>query len=258
MRTSLTSAGFDRGLTSSSNPEHFLTQSVLRCRAVLFDLDGVLVDSEHVVVRTWNRWAARHGLDIPDLVRRAHGRRSIETVREVAPQLDAIAEARWLEGIECSDADGLATLPGAAELFQAVPPDRRAVVTSGGRALAGFRLASVGFPAPSVLISADDVQCGKPAPDGYLLAAERLGVAPDECLVIEDTPPGIAAGRAAGATVLAVATTFPTRELEQAHVVVASLAAVTSALRGTELHVVIAEGRAPLLPNSVPRGKRHA
>lgn len=240
---SLTFAGFDRGLTSSSNSEHVLTQSVLRCGAVLFDLDGVLVDSEQVVVRTWNQWAARHRLDIPDLVRRAHGRRSIETVREVAPQLDAVAEARWLEGIESSDAEGLARLPGAAELFQAIPPDRRAVVTSGGRALAGFRLASVGLPAPAVLISADDVQRGKPAPDGYLLAAERLGVAPAECIVIEDTPPGIAAGRAAGATVLAVATTFGTEELNRAHVVVSSLAAVTSTVRGAELHVVITNGK---------------
>ena len=217
-----------------------MTQSILRCRAVLFDLDGVLVDSEHVVVRTWKRWAARHRLDIPDLVRRAHGRRSIETVREVAPELDAIAEARWLEGIESSDAEGLAPLPGAEELFRAIPPDCRAVVTSGGRGLATFRLTSVGFPSPAVLISADDVQRGKPAPDGYLLAAEQLGVPPAECIVIEDTPPGIAAGRAAGATVLAVATTFPIAELDRAHVVVSSLTAVTTTTRGDEIHLVIA------------------
>ena len=220
-----------------------MSQSILRCSAVLFDLDGVLVDSEQVVVRTWKRWAERHRLDIPDLVRRAHGRRSIETVRELAPQLDAAAEARWLEGIESSDADGLAPLPGAAELFQGIPPDRRAVVTSGGRALAEFRLAAVGFPSPAVLISADDVQRGKPAPEGYLRAAERLGVAPAECIVIEDTPPGIAAGRAAGATVLAVATTFPARELDQANVVVQSLADVTSSVQAASLHVVIANGR---------------
>ena len=222
-----------------SSSEPFLTQSILRCSAVLFDLDGVLVDSEQVVVRTWNRWAARHRLDIPDLVRRAHGRRSIETVREVAPQLDAVAEAQWLEDIESSASEGLARLPGAAELFEAVPPDRRAVVTSGGRVLARFRLVSVGFASPAVLISADDVQRGKPAPDGYLLAAERLGVAPAECIVVEDTPPGIAAGRAAGATVLAVATTFRARELDQAHVVVPSLTAVASTVQGAELHLFI-------------------
>lgn len=219
-----------------------MTQLALRCSAVLFDLDGVLVDSEAVVVRTWTRWAARHQLDIPDLVRRAHGRRSIETVREVAPQLDAEAEVQWLEGIEVSDAEGLAILPGAAALFQAIPRERRAVVTSGGRALAEFRLAAVGLTPPPVLISAEDVQRGKPAPDGYLLAAKRLGAPPNECLVIEDTPAGIAAGRAAGATVLAVATTFPPAELHQAHVVLPSLAVAASTADGAGLHLIIRDG----------------
>jgi sugar-phosphatase len=215
---------------------------VLSCSAVLFDLDGVLVDSEPIVVRTWNRWAARHKLDIPDLVRRAHGRRSIETVREVAPQLDAEAEVQWLETIEVSDAQGLAVLPGAAALFQAIPRERRAVVTSGGRALAEFRLSALGLTPPAVLISAEDVQRGKPAPDGYLLAAERLGAAANDCVVIEDTPAGIAAGRAAGATVLAVATTFPPAELHQAHVVLPSLAGVETIVDGTELQLTIRDG----------------
>lgn len=219
-----------------------MTHLVLRCSTVLFDLDGVLVDSEPVVVRTWNRWAARHRLDIPDLVRRAHGRRSIETVREVAPQLDAEVEVRWLEGTETSDAEGLAILPGAAELFQAIPRGRRAVVTSGGRALAEFRLAAIGLTPPAVLISAEDVQRGKPAPDGYLLAAERLGAAPRECVVIEDTPAGIAAGRAAGATVLAVATTFPPGDLRHAHVVLPSLSAVDTMVHSTELRLTIKAG----------------
>ena len=215
---------------------------VLRCSAVLFDLDGVLVDSEPVVVRTWNRWAARHKLDIPDLVRRAHGRRSIETVREVAPQLDAEVEVRWLEGTETSDADGLAILPGAAELLQAIPRERCAVVTSGGSVLAQFRLSAVGLLPPAVLISAEDVHRGKPAPDGYLLAAARLGAAPGECVVVEDTPAGIAAGRAAGATVLAVATTFPPADLRSAHVVLPSLAVVETTVHRAELRLTIKDG----------------
>jgi sugar-phosphatase len=219
-----------------------LTQLTLRCSAVLFDLDGVLVDSEPVVERTWHRWVARHQLDIPDLVRRAHGRRSIETVREVAPHLDAEAEARWLEGTETSDAEGLAVLPGAAELFQSIPHERRAVVTSGGRALAKFRLSAVGLTPPTVLIAAEDVERGKPAPDAYQRAAERLGTAPGQCVVIEDTPAGIEAGRAAGATVLAVATTFPAAELRQAHAVLASLAVVNATVRGHELQLTITEG----------------
>jgi sugar-phosphatase len=163
-------------------------------------------------------------------------------VREVAPHLDPEVEVRWLEGTETSDAEGLAIVPGAAALFQAIPRKRRAVVTSGGRALAEFRLSAVGLTPPAVLISAEDVERGKPAADGYLLAAERLGVAPNECIVIEDTPAGIEAGRAAGATVLAVATTFPAAELRQAHAVLASLAALDAIVRGTELHLTIAEG----------------
>jgi sugar-phosphatase len=203
--------------------------AVLICRAILFDLDGVLVDSEQVVERTWHRWARRHKLDIPDLVTRAHGRRSIETVREVAPQLDAEAEARWLESLELADAEGLIALPGAAAFFSAIPPEQLAVVTSCGRALARFRLDACGYSIPDVLVSADDVSQGKPAPDGYVLAARRLGFKSVDCVVIEDTPAGIAAGRAAGATVIAVATTFPRAELSEAHEVIASLAHVTMA-----------------------------
>ncbi len=212
---------------------------VLTCRAVLFDLDGVLVDSERVVTHTWKRWAARHRLEIPDLVRRAHGRRSIETVRDVAPFLDAEAEARWLESTELSDADGLRALPGAAELFASISDRTRAVVTSGGRALAEFRLRAVAYPVPSVLVSADDVQHGKPTPDGYLLAAERLGVDAAACVVIEDTPPGIAAGRAAGAQVIAVTTTFPAPELDEADVVLSSLASVRAATSAAKVELTI-------------------
>jgi sugar-phosphatase len=205
----------------------------LSCRAVLFDLDGVLVDSEPVVARTWQRWAARHDLDVPDLVRRAHGRRSLETVREVAPALDAEMEVQWLAAVELSDNDGLRVLPGAATLFESLPEQQRAVVTSGGRALAEFRLTQVGLSTPAVLVAAEDVSTGKPAPDGYVLAARRLGLDAAACIVIEDTPAGIAAGKAAGATVIAVATTFPASALNDAAVVVGSLDAV---------QVVTAEG----------------
>lgn len=200
------------------------------CRAVLFDLDGVLVDSEQVVERTWQRWALRHNLHIPDLVTRAHGRRSIETVHDVAPQLDAEAEARWLETAELSDADGLAALPGAVAFFTSIPPSQRAVVTSCGRALATFRLNASGFPIPDVLVSADDISRGKPSPDGYLLAAQRLGFSSRDCVVLEDTPAGIAAGRAAGAMVLALTTTFPDDELRAAHAIVSSLAVISATL----------------------------
>ncbi|MGQ0539694.1 MAG: HAD-IA family hydrolase [Gemmatimonadaceae bacterium] len=209
----------------------------LHCRGVLFDLDGVLVDSQHVVDRTWKRWMERHGLHLPDLVRRAHGRRSIETVREVAPLLPAEAEVAWLTAAELADTDGLRALPGAAHALDALSDTRRAIVTSGSRQLALLRLRHVDLAVPAVLVGADDVQAGKPAPDGYLLAARRLGIDPADCVVIEDTPAGIAAGRAAGATVLAVATTFPPDSLKQADVVVPSLALLQIA--EVETHVAL-------------------
>jgi len=198
----------------------------LRCQAVLFDLDGVLIDSRAVVERTWEHWQRKHGLTHIDIVARAHGRRSIETVREVAPQLDATAEVRWLESAELNDVEGLVALAGAVRLFDAIPATRRAVVTSGGRRLATLRLRKGGLAVPPVLIAAEDVANGKPAPDGYLLAAARVGVDPRECVVIEDTPAGIAAARAAEARVLAVATTFAADRLAAADVTVSSLDAV--------------------------------
>lgn len=198
----------------------------MHCRAILFDLDGVLVDSAAVVERVWNRWRERHGLDLPDLVRRAHGRRSMETIREVAPHLDADAEVRWLENAELSDTEGLAALPGAHEALTALAERERAVVTSGGRPLATLRLGHVGLPIPKVLITAEDLREGKPSPEGYLAAAERLRIDPTDCIVVEDTPPGIEAGNAAGARVVAVATTFPVERLRHAERIVPSLAAL--------------------------------
>lgn len=196
------------------------------CAAVLFDLDGVLVDSRVAVARTWQRWLVRHDLRIPDLVRRAHGRRSIDTVREITPLLRAEEEVEWLAAAELEDTEGLCLLPGAREALHVLGEDRRAVVTSGGRQLAELRLRHVGLQIPRILVAAEDVQAGKPAPDGYQLAAQRLGFEPTSCVVIEDTPPGVEAGLSAGATVLAVATTFPAEALGGAHAVVRSLAAV--------------------------------
>lgn len=191
---------------------------------MLFDLDGVLVDSQAVVERTWLRWAERRGLSIPDIVQRSHGRRSIDTLRDLAPQFPAGDEVAWLEATELSDTEGLVALPGATDALAGLPDDRRAIVTSGGRALARMRLQFTTLPIPSVLVAAEDVSSGKPSPEGYLQAAARLGVDPVHCIVIEDTPAGIQAGRAAGAKVIGVSTTFPYDALGEADLIVRSLA----------------------------------
>jgi sugar-phosphatase len=198
--------------------------AVLTCDAVLFDLDGVLVDSRAVVERTWRRWAALRGVHDRDLVRRAHGRRSVETVREVAPALDSDEEVRWLAAAESADFDGVVALPGSADALVAVSDAQKAIVTSGGRELARQRLLHVDLPMPAILIAAEDVREGKPSPEGFLSGALKLGVDPSRCIVIEDTPAGIRAGRAAGSQVIALTTTFPKSALLEADVVVASLA----------------------------------
>lgn len=203
-----------------------MARLTLECEAVLFDVDGVLVDSRAVVERSWALWAARHRIDPKGIVQRAHGRRTIETIRDLAPHLDADVEKAWLESAELQDTAGLVALPGAEAALRAIPDSRRALVTSGGRALALMRMQAAGLQVPTVLVAAEDVQNGKPDPDCYLLAARRLGFEVNECVVVEDTPPGIAAGRAAGARVIALTTTFAATALTEASVIAPTLGAV--------------------------------
>jgi len=190
----------------------------LECDAVLFDLDGVLVDSARCVERHWRRWAAEHHLDGDEIMRVAHGRPTVETIRLVAPHLPAEEEAARLDAAEAFDTDGVAAVEGTAQLLQLLPPDAWAIATSGTKDTAMTRLRHTGVPVPSVLITADDVKRGKPNPEAYLLAAARLGVRPENCVVIEDAPAGIRAAHAAGMRVVAVATTHSQAELREADV----------------------------------------
>jgi mannitol-1-/sugar-/sorbitol-6-phosphatase len=187
-----------------------------RARALLFDLDGVLVDSHGAIELVWRRWAAEQGVDADAFLRVAHGRRISETIRAVAPTLDATAAAAQLDRLEAAQTHGLQSVPGAQALLQSLPADAWAIVTSGSRAVASLRLRSVGLPQPRVFVTGDQVHPGKPAPGPYLLAAERLGRPPGDCVVIEDAPPGVAAGRAAGMRVIALLTTHDTVALTEA------------------------------------------
>jgi mannitol-1-/sugar-/sorbitol-6-phosphatase len=191
----------------------------IKCRAILFDMDGTLVDSTKCVEAIWGRWAERHGMPVDEILWASHGRRTLDTLREVAPHLDIAHEAKLLDAEEMEFTEGTTAVQGAAQLLGALPRNSWAVVTSAGRAIARLRLECVGLPVPAVLVTADDVAEGKPSPAGYQMAATRLGVAPDQCLVIEDTPAGILAGRSAGMQVLAVTTTYPVSSLLDAHCV---------------------------------------
>jgi mannitol-1-/sugar-/sorbitol-6-phosphatase len=182
---------------------------IVDCDAVLFDMDGTLVDSRHIVEQMWILWATEHGLSVEAALSLAHGRRTIETMQLLAPHLATPEEAARLDALEEAHEHGVTTIAGAPELLSSLPASRWALVTSAGRLLASRRMASVGLPAPLVLVGADDVESGKPSPEGYLLAAARMGVEARRCVVIEDTPAGTAAGRAAGARVIGLKTTYP-------------------------------------------------
>jgi sugar-phosphatase len=196
------------------------------CAAVLFDLDGVLVDSTHSVERQWRLWASEIGVDPEQVLEIAHGRRTLEVVRLLRPDLDAEGEVIRLEAREAEDTEGVVVMPGAAQLLASIPTERWAIVTSGTRHLATSRLRLAQLPIPRVLVCGDEVVNGKPHPEPYLKGAQLLGVDPRECLVIEDAPAGIASGHAGGMRVIALASTYAPQELEKADAVIRDLSQV--------------------------------
>ncbi|HET6798300.1 MAG TPA: HAD-IA family hydrolase [Gemmatimonadales bacterium] len=209
------------------------------CRAILFDLDGVLVDSTAYVEEQWRRWARSKGLPEEPFLRVCHGRRALETIRLAAPHLDAEAEVAAFVPEEYEGDGRFQALEGAGRLLEALPRGTWAVATSGTRTMAIERLRGSGLAVPRVLVCAEDVAHGKPSPDVYLLAAAELGVAPADCLVVEDAPAGVEAAHAAGMRVVAVTTTHLRHQLP-ADVCTTSL---------TNIHL----GRILSAPGSAPR-----
>ena len=177
------------------------------CRGILFDLDGVLVDSAPYIEQQWRSWALAKGLSPEPFLRVCHGRRALETIRLAAPDLDAEAEIAAFKPEDASGMAGLVPVNGAARLLQLLPSNSWAVATSGPRATAMQRLKAAGLPVPATFICAEDVLRGKPDPDVYLAAAAGVGVVPSDCLVIEDAPAGIEAARRAGMRVIGLTTT---------------------------------------------------
>ena len=178
----------------------------LNCRAILFDLDGTLVDSAFRVQRLWLEWGKRHGIDPQSIMGVMHGRRAGETIQIVAPHLSVNDELAILEDDEITDMGGVKPYASAQVLLSQLSAKQWAIVTSGTQRVASARLKHVGLPTPEIFITAEDVNAGKPAPDGYLLAASRLNVQPFDCVVVEDAPAGLQAAKAA-ATVPSTATT---------------------------------------------------
>ena len=205
----------------------------LECDAVLFDLDGVLIDSTSCITRHWEKWACQHGLEIAAVMQVAHGIRTVETMQLVAPHLDAEKEAERFTAFEVVDTEGVVAIEGAFQLLNKLPKDAWAIVTSGSKELAMARLRQVDLPIPRTLVTADDVKQGKPAPEPYLVAAKRMGIATARCVVVEDAPAGIEAAHTAGMQVIAITTTHSRDELPERGWVVDQLSA---------LHVAAGEG----------------
>ncbi len=188
----------------------------LVCKAVLFDMDGVLVDSTPAVARAWKKWASERGFDPEHTAHIAQGRPSITTIRELLPDSDHEAENRVIERMELEDVDGIIACPGSAELLRLLPADRWVLVTSSTRPLALVRLRAGGHAVPKFMITGSEITHGKPHPEPFQKAAAMVGFPPSECVVIEDTPAGIQSGKAAGCRVLALRTTMPEAVLAEA------------------------------------------
>jgi len=187
------------------------------CDAVLLDMDGTLVDSTECVVRQWRNWAERHGLELEPILAISHGRPTLETIQLVAPHLATAEEVHAFDEAELEDREGVTAIRGAARFIAALPDGRWAVVTSASQKLARLRLECAGLPVPRILVSVDDVKRGKPHPEPYLLAAARLGIHPERCLVIEDAKAGVDAAVAAGMQMIAITTTLSSEELGCTH-----------------------------------------
>jgi mannitol-1-/sugar-/sorbitol-6-phosphatase len=211
----------------------------LDARGILFDLDGVLVDSTECVERTWRDWAQAHGLDGDMVVQYAHGRRTTETIAHVAPDLVATDEVAALAHSEAGESRGVYPIAGAATLLSQLPSAQWAIVTSGVRAVATFRIRLGGLPTPGVVLTADDVARGKPDPEGYLRAAALLDIPAQDCVVIEDAPAGLAAARAAGMRAIGVSSTFAASALHDADFVVSSVGALVVEVRGATLRISV-------------------
>jgi sugar-phosphatase len=182
-------------------------------QALLFDLDGVLINSIPAVERVWSRWAEERGFNVQEVLHRAHGRPSIETLRHLLPDADHEAENCLVEQAEIEDVADIVPLPGVIELLAALPRDRWAIVTSCTRPLAEVRIRAARLPTPGLFITANDIQRGKPDPEPYQKGAAGLGFAPQQCVVVEDALAGIASGRNAGSRVIAFTTTAAITDL---------------------------------------------
>lgn len=226
------------GTELPTTPEETRHLMQIECAAILFDLDGVLIDSRDSIIRLWQQWAQRHNLEFGEVLQVVHGRRAVEIMRLVAPHLSVEEEARRFTAMEATDMQGVIAADGALPLLNSLPVDAWAIVTSGARDGATARLKNLGLPIPKIMVTAEDVVNGKPDPEPYLVAANALGVPADQCVVVEDSPAGIAAAGAAGMRSVAIASTHAFHELATATAIAGQLSDLQVDI-GIDLRLVI-------------------
>jgi mannitol-1-/sugar-/sorbitol-6-phosphatase len=223
----VSSSLFPSSNTDSVSSSEAAAPVTVRCKGVLFDMDGILISSLGSVERSWTTWGQARGLDVATVIHTAHGCRAIETIRKLRPDLDDEAELKYIEDLEVADNEGLAVLPGVLDLLAALPANRWTVVTSATERLARVRMADGGIPVPERIITADHVTSGKPHPEPYMKGAEILGLPTSECVVFEDSASGTKAGRAAGCTVIGTTFSHKVEELTAAHYLVSDVTGIT-------------------------------
>lgn len=211
------------------------------CKAILFDLDGTLIDSAARIRRLWQTWGERRGIEPESIFQVMHGRRAGEIIQMFTPHLNVDNEVQDVESDEVSDMHDVQAYEGALEILNSLSKEQWAIVTSGSRQVTEARLRHVKLPIPSVFITSENVKVGKPAPDGYLLAAQQLHVPPMECVIIEDAPAGVKAGKAAGMHVIAIVSTHTRGELQEADMILQQLADLKLSKRndGITIHAAL-------------------
>jgi sugar-phosphatase len=214
-----------------------VTVLTLPCPAVLFDADGTLIDSTPMVERAARQWAAEYGVDADAYLAVAHGRRTSDSIAEFLPPEKVREATERLDALEAADVDSVMAIPGAQELIAAMNGLPWAVVTSMDPVQLAARSNAAGIPLPEVTVTAFDVERGKPHPSGYLQAATRLGHDPHACVVIEDSPAGVQAGRAAGCTVIAVTTSHARSDLTEADLIIPDLRPITATPDSLQINV---------------------
>ena len=210
---------------------------ILSCQGILFDMDGILISSLGSVERSWTRWSVMRGIDPARAISVIHGRRAIESLTALRPDLDGEKELEVLEQFEIDDTEDIAVLPGVKELIASLPAERWTVVTSATDRLSRVRLAAAGIPTPRHFVNGNSVSEGKPHPAPYLAGAAMLGLSAEDCVVFEDSGSGVKAGRAAGSTVIATMFAHESQDLSAADYIVEDLSALRATAEGQRIEL---------------------